>query len=242
MATGALTFLRGDVRPATQTVVRNYSQRQSFDSRRLPRTEQPYFTPGFPLSLPLRHAVRIGSLDGTATTTFAAYDGTPIVSDTRELTWYTSPAQTGLVTVNTDRSQALIGFVKANGRSVKNLSANIENAFASIVLASLDARPISRAERLLLSTGSRVSNTGLTWNAEHTRTANQGGYPSLIEPVTGTITLRDLAGATAVSAVALDGAGKPIGEPIRATKSAEGWSLRVGAPVTTWYVVTVERR
>jgi hypothetical protein len=242
MAAGALLFLRGDVRPATQTVTRSYTRQQTYDSRRLDRAEQPYFTPGFPLSLPLEHAVRIASFDGPATATFPAADSTTIVSDTKELAWYTSPAKTGLVTVNTARSQALIGFVKANGKSVKNLSAHIDNQFASIVLSSLDGRPISRARRLLLSAGSRVSNTGLTWNAEHTRTANQGSSPSLIEPVTGTITLRDLVGASAVSAVALDGAGKPIGAPIRATRSASAWSLRIGDPVTTWYIVSVTRR
>jgi hypothetical protein len=95
---------------------------------------------------------------------------------------------------------------------------------------------------MLLSAGSRVSNTGLKWNPERTRTVDQGGSPSLIEPVTGWVVLRDLSGATAVSAVALDGAGKPIGEPISATKVAAGWKLPIGSPVTTWYVVSVQRR
>ena len=36
----------------------------TLNSRRLPPSEQPYFTPGFPLQLPLQHGVRIRSLDG----------------------------------------------------------------------------------------------------------------------------------------------------------------------------------
>jgi hypothetical protein len=86
-----------------------------------------------------------------------------------------------------------------------------------------------------------VSNTGLKWNPERTRTLDQGGPPSLVEPVTGAIVLRNLVGAVAVSAVALDGAGKPIGAPIAAVKSAAGWKLPIGHPVTTWYVVSVKR-
>ena len=70
MAAGALTFLRSDVRPAQETAARTYSRQQVLDSRRLPRSEQPYFTPGFPLALPLRHAVRIRSLDGAPTAAF----------------------------------------------------------------------------------------------------------------------------------------------------------------------------
>src|SRR5215510_5385664 len=101
-------------------------------------------------------------------------DVTTLVSDTKELAWRTSPDNTGLVTVETDRTQALIGFVKANARSVKNLSAQIDNSFATIVLSSLDASPLSRASRMLLSAGSRVSNTGLKGNSERTRTVDQG--------------------------------------------------------------------
>ena len=123
MAAGALTFLRGDVRPARQTVSRSYTRDQAFESRRLPRTEQPYFTPGFPLALPLVHGVRIRSLDGPPTQKLAALDTNVMVSDTRELTWTTTPRDKGLVREETDRTQALIGFVKANAKSVRNLSA-----------------------------------------------------------------------------------------------------------------------
>jgi hypothetical protein len=241
MAAGALAFLRGDIRPARQTVERTYSKSQTIESRRLPRTEQPYFTPGFPLTLPLQHGVRIRSLDGTPTAKIAAEQGNPIVSDTRELAWYTSPEKTGMVTVETGRTQALIGFLKANSKTVRNLGADIGNNFAAIVLSSMDAKPIAQSGKMLLSAASRVTNTNLKWN--ETRTRAQGGEsPSLIEPVSGTIVLRNLEGATSVSAAALDGSGKPIGAPIRANKTAGGWALPVGDPVTTWYVVTVNRR
>jgi len=185
--------------------------------------------------------VRIQSLDGAPTATLAAAEANPIVSDTKELVWYTSDRNTGLVTVETDRTQALIGFIQANAKSVKNLSADIANRSASIVLSSLDAKPLSQSAKMLLTAGSRVTNTGLKWNDAHTRTANQGESPSLIEPVTGTVVLRDIQAAKAVSASALDGAGHPMGEPIQAKKTAAGWALAIGSPVTTWYVVSVKR-
>jgi len=243
MATGALAFLRGDVRPARQTVTRSYAREQAFESRRLARSEQPYFTPGFPLALPLMHGVRIGSLDGAPTATYAAVDTTTIVSDTRELVWRTTGDAHGVVTEETDRTQALIGFVKARRPAVKNLTADVRNEFAAIVLSAIDEKPIAGSGRLLLTAGSRVSNTGLQWNADRTRTAQQGGAPSLIEAVTGTVTLRALSGSVrSVSAVALDGAGKAVGAPIVAKRTQSGWVLPIGAPVTTWYLVRVERR
>lgn len=241
MATGALTFLRGDVRTARETVARTYSRQQVLDSRKLPRTEQPYFTPGFPLELPLEHAVRIQSLDGAPTAAFPVTAANPIMSDTKELAWYSSAANTGLVTVETDRTQALIGFIPANAKSVKNLSAAISNQFAAIVLSTLDSKPIAQSARMLLTAGSRVTNTGLKWNDTHTRTSNQGESPSLIEPVSGTVVLRELQAARAISASALDGAGHPLGEPVQAKKTPAGWQFPIGGNVTTWYLITVKR-
>jgi hypothetical protein len=54
-----------------------------------------------------------------------------------------------------------------------NLSADIDNTFATLVLSSLDANPLACSSRMLLSPGSRVSNTGLNWNPERTRTLDQ---------------------------------------------------------------------
>jgi hypothetical protein len=249
MAAGALMFLRGDIKPARQTVERTYSKEQVLDAGLLPGglrpgSEQPYFTPSFPLSLPLEHGVRIKSLDGPPTEKLTAADGNPIVSDTKELTWYTSDAKTGLVTVETDRAQALIGFIKANHKTLKNLGAEITNNFATIVLASMDGKPLARSAKMLLTTGSRVANTDQKWNDAHSGLGRggQGHSPTLIEPVTGTVTLRNIAAATAVSAAALDGSGKPIGGEIQAKKTSDGWPLAIGDPVTTWYVVSVRRR
>jgi hypothetical protein len=240
-AAGALMFRRKDVRPALETVERTYSPEQVRDSARLPYSEWPYFTPGFPPVLPLQHEVRIRSLDGPPTAKIAANDSNPLVSDTHELTWYTSPEKGGVVTVNTDRTQALIGFLGSNQLTLKNLSADIRNTFATIVLSSMDSKPIAESSRMLLTTGSRVGNTGMKWNDSGTALTEQGGAPTLIEPVTGNIILRNLQKASAVTVTVLDGAGHSIGGPISAGKIADGWSFPVGDPVTVWYVITVIR-
>lgn len=193
------------------------------------------------MSLPLEHQVRIKSLNGPPTEKFVAADGNLIVSDTKELSWYTSEAKTGLVAVETARTQALIGFVKANHKTLQNLGAEITNNFATIVLASMDDKPLARSGKMLLTTGSRVANTGQKWNEARTALTLQGGSPTLIEPVTGTVVLRNLAAAKAVRVAALDGSGKPIGVSASAKKTAVGWVIPVGDPVTTWYVISVTR-
>jgi hypothetical protein len=241
LAAGALMFLRADVGTAKVSVGRSYTRNQVFDSVLLPpATDRPYFTPGFPLAVPLEHGSRILSLDAAKTRSFTAPEFmNPIVSDTGQLSWYYSSAMIGLVTVDTPRSQALIGFVNANGKSVSNLSAEVRNRFCTIAITSLESEPISQATRLLLTLGSRVENAGMQWNERRSNLSEWGGSPTLVEPVVGRITLRGLDRARTVSAQPLDGSGQPMGEPIRAEKKAEGWEFSLGKPVTTWYEVTV---
>ncbi len=242
LAEGALMFLRGDVEKAQSIEQRSYSEQQVFDSMLLPMTERPYFTPGFPLWLPLEQEVRISSLDGPPTQAFAENpEPDPIVSDTHQLAWYTSPQKTGLVTVNTPRTQALIGFVRANGRADSNLEVQVDNTFCSILLSSLDDKAIAESSKLLLVAGGRVENTGQEWNSAGTDVTNWGASPTVIEQVRGTLTLRHLNGARAVMLQPIDGAGQPKGRAFPATKKDDGWVMTLGEPVTTWYEIRVRR-
>lgn len=242
LAAGALTFLRHDVSPARRTVARSYSVQQVFNSARLPDTDRPWFTPGFPLWLSLEDAMRISSLSGPPTATpEQASKPNPIVSDTGELTWNLDTNGEGAVAVNTARTQALIGVGAAEKLRLRNLSASVVNPFCAIVLTSLDGKAIAASDRLLLTTGARVANTAMLWNSSHTELVQWGGSPTLIEPVTGAIALRDLGGVRALWAQPLNGAGQPLSKPLRAKKDEGQWKIAVGKPTTTWYVITVLR-
>ena len=241
LAAGALMFLRGDVSPARKTVERSYSREQVYDSVRLPRTERPYFTPGFPLETPLEHGSRISSLEGKPTAVFESVKADPIVSDTKELVWRLSPDKKGLVTIDTERSQALIGYLNEQPKPLRNLAAAISNPFASIVLSSLDSKPIGKSSRLLLTAGVRVMNTGMKWNDTRTALASWGGPPTLIEPVAGKVILQNLEGAAQVTIAPLDGAGRRLGEPRLANRTKQGWELEIGDPASTWFEVAVKR-
>ena len=121
VAAGALMFLRGDVAPARKTFERTYTKDQVYQSKLLPGTERPYFTPGFPLRIPFEHGIRIGSLNGEPTAKFTSDDTNVMLSDTKELAWYLTENQTNVVTINTPRSQGLVGFIKANPKKTNNL-------------------------------------------------------------------------------------------------------------------------
>jgi hypothetical protein len=230
---GALTFLRGDVHPARQTVTRSYSRAQVMDSLRLPQTERPYFTPGFPAALPLVHGSRIQTLDGAPTGKFAAVPADSIVSDTGELGW-----QKGMVTIETPRTQAIIGRRLAQPKVLRHLAVDVRNMFSAIVLTSLDGAPIASSRRMLLVAATRIANTGQQWNEKRTTLVDWGTGPTLIEPITGAITLRNLANMRSVEVAALDGAGRQIGDARQARKTAAGWEFEIGDRATTWYTIS----
>ncbi|HEY0739357.1 MAG TPA: hypothetical protein VGD69_30825 [Herpetosiphonaceae bacterium] len=242
LAVGALLFLRGDVSAAQRLVERSYTLEQVRDSLRLASEEKPYYTPDFPVALVLQHKVRIGSLDGPATAPVTTIESNPIISDTGELKWYTTPSRRGLVTIDTPRSQGVIGFVDSSVGSVRHLDVDVTNLFCAITLSALDGEPIASSARLLLTAGASVGNTGQRWNESRTAVIEHGCSPSLIEPVCGRIILRDVEAATAVLVQALDGAGRPIGGARAAQATSEGWEILIGDPVTTWYELTINRR
>jgi hypothetical protein len=242
LAAGALMFLRGDVSPARRILLRSYSEDAIFDSYLLGENERPYFTPGFPLWKPLEEGSRIQSLNDGPTRSFAAHpQPDPIVSDTGELAWAWSKTGSGQVSVDTPRTQALIGFASAQVGSLRNLSAQVTNPFRVLVLTSLDAQPIASSARLLLVAGDRALNSGMVWNPAHTGLAQWGTAPTLIEPVTGSVTLRGLQSAARVTVQPLDGAGRPLGDPLPAVRKGATWQMPLGTPATTWYAVTVQR-
>jgi hypothetical protein len=241
LAAGALLLLRGDARPAVRTVGRSYTAEQVRQSLRLPWAEQPYFTLGFPNTLPLRHAIRVNSFDGPPTGSFEATATNPIQSDTGELAWQCAGKGSGLVVVNTPRSQALIGYCGGRRPATENLEAGVNVPFCAITASSLDEKPIAEADRLLVTATARVANSGMEWNDRRTSLTVWGKAPTCIEPVTGELVLKNLRPARSVSVQPLDGAGRPLGGSFPARSSGQGWTFRLGEPATTWLVVTLGR-
>lgn len=238
---GALLFLRHDVSTAHQTIERTYSSEQINESMRLPSSELPYWTPGFPLSLPLEHASRIRCLDCGPTPKFTDEPHNPIVSDTGQLSWKLSEKSgDGAVTVDTDRSTALVGFVKENGAATSHLSADIQNNFCAITLSALDTEPLSRSNLMLLTTTGRAENTGMIWNKRRTNADVWGTAPTRIESIKGWLLLKQIEGAVGMVVTPLDGAGRPLGET-HGRLLESGWEIPIGEIPTTTYLIKVIR-
>jgi hypothetical protein len=241
LAAGALMFLRGDVRSALTTIPRSYTIEQVREGIRYPYSEGSYFTLGFSPSVPLRHATRIVGFDDESGEYPKVSSDSPIVSDTSELAWHYSEQEKGLVTVETEKSQALIGFVKDHNKALKNLSATVENEFCSIILISLDGQPISSSQRLVLVATARSANAGMIWNEKRTSLSNWGSAPTVIEPVKGKVILRNLEPLQRIEIIPLDGAGKALENSVSVHGVKGEFVLQIGQPATVWYLVRIQR-
>ena len=112
------------------------------------------------------------------------------------------------MTIETERSTAAIGFIQAHAQPLRYLIARLQNRFAAVTLSALDDKPLARSSRLLLTAGALAGNTAMEWNENRSALKQSGTAPTLIEPVTGELALRNLAGARRVTIAALDGRGQ----------------------------------
>lgn len=254
MPTAALLFLRGDVQAAKRLVTITYDEARLFDSLRTPRSGAArLFTDGetSPL-LPLVHRFRVVRFDAERTTRAAEVPFTEpqgrVVSDTGELTWETQGAKTGMLTINTPRLQAAVGWLgqkqsRDGHGAVKvgtaDVTFNVETPFCAVSLVSLDGQPLRRSQKILVVAAARCANTGMQWNETRNSIGDRwGGPPLLIEPVVGEVTLQRDANAPPLRLIPLDGRGLPKGAGTPAAR--EGTSLilplRAG-DATVWYAL-----
>jgi len=237
----ALMWYRQDLRPARRTVVRSYTMDEAIESLRMDRSKgRPFFKPGFARSTPLQHATRFQF--GQAENTPFPEPAPPgrIEADTGQLVWHDADKAKGVVTVDSERTQALIGFVRASGKTTVHLSAQVDNEFCCLLLTSMDDAPIRTSRKLLLTTTALVANTGIAWEDDRKTLARWGRGPVLIEPVTGTLTLRDMGEVKRLTARPLTAAGSYLGPVLTAKPRADTWRLELDGP-TTWYVIEVQR-
>jgi hypothetical protein len=68
----------------------------------------------------------------------------------------------GVLTIDTDRFQAALGFVGGKEIATRNLTVQMVDEHCIVALSSLDDLPISESSHLLLATVGQASNTGQT--------------------------------------------------------------------------------
>ena len=124
--------------------------------------------------------------------------------------------------------------------SLGDVDIAVENEFATVVLTSLDGKPVREANRLLLVTHSYYRSTNFEWEEAGKVVKNIGTLPINILPVQGTVTLKNRAGVQNVTITPLSGVGAPTGTPQKL--SAERDRVKISLPQdrpAVWYLIEV---
>ncbi len=239
-AAGAL-FHRADAAAARKMVVRGYDDETVIEALRWDRAaERPFFHRGYDLATALHHAVRL-TFDPAQATALPSFEGvTDYVTDTGEIRWAGADRKRGLVTIDTARTQAAIGFVNDTAFELPHLDVELRNPFATVVLTSLDGAPIATADEMLLVVANRVRNEGMAFEDDHQTIRSLGDGPPRIEVIRGRVRISGLEGAQRVTVTALGAVGDPL-VSIETGVDDGVAEIPVGEQVTVWWYLEVVR-
>ncbi len=248
----AALFRRGDVAPAKSEYVLRF--RPSDEVKAITKSGNAWKiadgeVAGYPARLVLqkRFSLATGSKASGSTKLPAAPSGNKLTADTKELVWDTSVANRGIVTVNTKRTKAVVGF--ANGRSF-NLGGVVfkpgktrnDWSTAGLVLTKGSSIFDQKGSTGVLVVTGEVANTGQKWTDSTKRSvgSNWGKSPTLIEVVPMTVTLPAKASGVKVYALDKKGARK---KSVKVKALPDGRSeFKLGSSgATLWYEVKIAK-
>ncbi len=138
-------------------------------------------------------------------------DAGEYVTDTGEMTvdW-----AHGTMVIDTPRTQGFSGYAGLRGDNrASHFACAIEQPYATVLLTSVDGRPLAESARMLLVANGRDQNTGEVVETKaggHLELVKSGSAPILVEALRGSATLRGVK-AKELTVRALDHRGRRLG-------------------------------
>lgn len=129
----------------------------------------------------------------------------------------------GAFSLNTPKTQAVTGYKNgytAASAELSDIAAAIDNKYATVVVNSLDDKPIAESGKILLTTAGQVWNSGQVMRRDGTGFIKAGSYPVLCEPICGSVTLKSVQD---YDVYILDSSGRRTGKA-GIEKTAEGYT------------------
>jgi hypothetical protein len=192
-------FVRGDVKPASQELVAALSPDREIDALRTSWAWELVHGghAGLPREAALVHrlALGVGLKAMSSADKFPRPAGPRYASDTGELLWDLTDKQRGVVTVNTPKSKAVIGYGSGKRFELGNVTlqpgATAQDGWGILTVTVMEGKLSSGPARLLLTAVGTAENTDMRWKSTARDSVGRhwGTAPSRVEGVPGTITL-----------------------------------------------------
>ncbi len=97
--------------------------------------------------------------------------------------------QDGVLLIKSPGTEVAQGFIGNKAIDLPSMKLRTDNEFAVIALSSVDSNELTSADRFLLTTVSRVENTGAVYNFRKNKRVKTGAGPVLAEPVVSEVEL-----------------------------------------------------
>ncbi len=167
-------------------------------------------------------------------------------SITGELVW---DAAAGFVTVDTPRTQAVIGFLSTTPHTLKTVTLRSPTRFGAVYVTAMEERaPVETSRRLLVTAIGQAKNTDMEYETTsqpsplgtpYQRLRAVGQPPILLEAVTGQVEIRSHV-AGQLKAWALDVIGNRV-RPVPLTVTADVVTLTMQPEYkTVYYEISAE--
>ena len=142
---------------------------------------------------------------------------------TGELVW---DYENGLVTVDTPYCKGAAGFL-AKAAKIKLNDAILEcgNEYASIIIISLDGKPINKASKILIQVMTEEKPYG--FETEGNKITKLGGIPFLVKNIEGKISMKDENSSGKLKIIALDENGYKTDKKVDFKRNKAGQTLNI---------------
>lgn len=147
-------------------------------------------------------------------------DAGVIRSSTGELEWNHTER---VVEIDSPRTQGIVGFAGGARYETRDFEIEVTTDFVSLLITTLDDRPITESSHILVTAMARDRQTGARYSPDGTRLESVGGPPLLLEPVRARIRSK---GGGPEHARPLDPLGVPV--DLAVERDAEGWLVLDG--------------
>ena len=248
----AAMFLRGDVKSARQLVVASLGKEQEVDVLRHGHAWDMVHAgdAGVSREASLIHRVAIAT-DGQSAPAAslkpeqAQVTGDRFASDTDELVWDMREQGRGVVTVNAEKSKAVVGFGGGKrfdlGGVVIEPGPTLQDGWSAITVTAIEGDFRKPPCRVLFTATGSAENTGMGWKNPQKSTVGKdwGTAPTRVEGIPARITLPFP--VRSVEVWALDERGQRR-TPFAAEADADGKAVVTIGPErqTIWYEITVK--
>lgn len=192
-------FMRGDVKPARQQIVVPLNKETEVDALRRSFAWQLVHAGslGVPGVTALMHRIAIIPNRDREEAPIPRRDreGAVYTADTGELVWDLSNKGRGVVTINTPKSKAVIGYGGGKqfdlGGVIIEPGATLQDGWCTVSVTAMEGDMAAGRARWLITATGYAENTGMGWKSAEKNSVgrNWGSAPSLVEGVPARLTL-----------------------------------------------------